>query len=303
MSNSLGTLAGSLILQRALELVTSKRPLLKNITLGTQDLDGQAVEAKKGQPVITRIKSLPAVGDFGDPATAFNTTDVPVTLTAEKQIHLKFTRSEIESSDRNFIDETAGPIAEAIANYFVGQVAALWTIANFANYTNVASGWSYSNTLLPLKAALDTRKAGSRRFFAHSTAVNSALLNDSLIVAESNNAANGAAIQRGELPVVAGFGLEHYTDLPNTGNMVGFAGTPDSTLLAVRPHRNPEDIIPGLKFPGNFGHIQDAATGLTLAVSQWIESDLSVNTRLSWIQGIAVGKAANGHILRTATPA
>jgi hypothetical protein len=303
MSNSLGTLAGSLILQRALEMTFTKRPLLRNISLGLKDLDtGVAEAAQLNQSVITRIKSSLAVNSFGTGAQNYTTTDVPVSLTLEKEVHVAFTRVEVNSTERNLIDEAAEPIAIAIANSFVDSVAALWIASNFTNSSTVASGWSYANTLLVLRAAANGRGwSDFGRFFCHSTAVSTALLNDSLIVAESNNAQNANAIQRGELPVVSGFALAEYPAIPSTGNMVGFAGTPDSTILAVRPHRDPQTVIPGLNFPGNFGYITEPKSGLTLSVTQWIDaSTLAVNSRISWLQGSAVGNANNGQILKTA---
>ncbi len=302
MANALGTLSGSLILQRALDLVFTKRPLLQNITLGLKDLDGRAEAAMKGQSVITRIKGIPLVQNFGTGAQDMAYTDVPVTLSVEKELHVKFTRNEINSTDRNLIDEAAEPIAVGIANFFIDDLATLWIAGNFTNSTTVASGWSYTNTMLPLRAAANGRGwSDQKRFFVHTTGVATALLADSMIVTENNNARNAGAIERGELPVVSGFGLAEYPALPNTGNMVGFAGTPDSTILAVRPHKDPQLVIPGLPFPGLFNYVTHEKTGLTLAVTQWIDAgSLDVNSRLSWIQGKAVGNANNGQILKTA---
>lgn len=302
MANALGTLAGSLILQRALALVFTKRPVLRNITLNAKDLDGAAEAMQLGQACITRIKAIPAVQPFGTGAQDLNFTDVPVTLTQERELHVKFTRAEYNSTERQLIDEAAEPIAAGIANYFVDLIASLWIAANFPNSTIVANGWSYTNTVLVLRAALNGRgTADAGRFFAHSTAVNTALLGDSMIVSELNNAANANTIQSGRLPIVSGFGMMEYPAIPNTGNMVGFAGTPDTTLLAVRPHKNPEDIGAGIKFPGNIGYITEPVTGLTLMVTQWIDAaSLDVNSRISWLQGTAKGNATNGQILKTA---
>lgn len=302
MPNTLGTLVGTLILTRALELVFTKRPILKNISLGLTDLDGKAEALVLGQTAITRVKSIPAVTDFDSNAEGFVTTDVPVVLSEEKKLHLTFTREELNSTNRDLIEEAAEPIAVGIANHFVDEIAELWTPANFPNETVVGSGWTYSNTLLALRAALNGRGVSEmRRFLVHSTGVGTALLGDSMVVAALNNPANGNAIERGELPRVAGFGLEEYPAIPSDDNLVGFAGTPDSTILAVRPHKNPEDAIGGLRFPGNFGYITEPKSGLTLAVSQWIDANsLDVNTRLSWLQGKAKGDGARGQRLVTA---
>lgn len=302
MANSLGTLNSAIIIQRALELVFTKRPLLKNISLGFKNLDGSVSGAKLGQEVLARIKTIPTVGDFGDGPTAATTTDVPVTLDQEKEIHHEFTREEYNGTDRQLVDEAAEPMAVALANHMVDAIAALWVDANFSNNTTVASAWTYTNTLVVLRKALQSRGAPEDgRFFVANSDVYAALLTDPVVVAALNNPANGNAIQTGKLPMVAGLAIDEYPSLPSADNLIGFAGTPDSTVYAARAHKDPREILPNAPFPGNFGIVTEPKTGLSIAVTEWIDAaTLNANVRLSWIYGVAKGNANNGQILNSA---
>lgn len=300
MANALGTLAGALILQEALSLVFTKRPLLRQISYGFMDPNGQTT-AKFNQTVNTRIKTVATVNNFGTGATDRADTDVPVTLSAFKEIHHAFTPQETSATDRDLVVESAEPIAVALANHMVDAIAALWIAANFTNSSTVASGWTYTNTLLVLRKALNGRGVPDMgRFFVFNADVGAALLADSLIVAALNNPANGEAIRTGKLPEVAGMGLDEYPSLPTTGNMVGFAGTPDSTVYASRAPVNPEELLPNAQFPGVIGYVTEPKTGLTVMVNQWIGTDLKVNNRIVWMYGVAKGQVTNGQILKTA---
>lgn len=301
MANALGTVAGALILQRALQLVFTKRPILRNIALNFRDLDTGAVEAKWNQPVYARILAIPAVQDFGAAAIDRADTDVPVTMTQFKQILQSFTPQQYSSTDRDLIDESAEPIAVAFANHMVDAVSANWTAANFPYATIKPGGWDYEH-LNATRAALSGRGVpdGQRRFFSADLQVYQAFLQDTLIVAALNNPNNAGAIMSGKLPQVAGFGIDEYPDIPNVGNLVGFAGTPDSVVYAQRVPKNPNELMPGVQFPGNLAIITDPTTGLSVMVTQWIDpSTLLANTRIIWMYGTAVGNSNNGQRIVT----
>lgn len=301
--NSLGTLSGELILQRALTLCFLKRPALAMISMGFKELDGRVENALLGQNVKTRLRTEATVNDFGTGPSAVTTSDVTISLTGKKEIHHRFSLAEVNQTDRNLIDEQAEPIAVALANHIIDSVAALWTNANYSNKATVASAWSYVNTVLALKGKLDVAKCpDSNRFFTMSSAVELALLDDSLIVAALNNPMNANAIATGKLPATAGLQLAPYYALPdNSENLVGFAGTPDASAYAARAPKNPEEALPGAKFPGILNYVEDPRTGFRVMVNQWIDPDtLDINNRLVWFEGYAVGNPANGCRLVTA---
>ena len=377
--NQLGTLSGTLVLQRALELVFTEFPELRMISMGFKDKDGRVEQMNLNQTAVSRILSIPAVKNFGDAASDQVATDVPITLDGFKQVLHELTPAQYNATDRNLIDEAAYPMAVAIAQYVIGKVSALWTSRNFTRSLTVANGWTYANTLKALRTQL--AKAGvpkPYRFGVLNADVYDKLLEDPLIIAALNNPANGEAIRTGQLPQVSGIMPAEYPDLAtNNGtarditataatdlvnlnahgflagdrvmfpaltggtgltagttiyhviadgltanafkvsataggaavditanatagtvvfaeNLLGFAGSPDSTIYVARPPKNPEEVLPGAKFPGILGYITEPKTGFTIMVNQWIGTDLKLNNRLVWLDGYAKGNGNTG---------
>jgi len=296
-TNNLGTLNSSLILQRSLSLVFSKRPLLSAIS---KDLEPMG--ARQGQTVLTRLKSVPSVVNDTEELPAFNTTDVPVTLSYSKRVGATFTSAQLNSTARNLIDELAEPIAVAMANSIVDSVAALWTTGNFANET-VDNAPSY-NTLVNLRAALIGRGIHGNRYLSVNGATYSALLEDPLITRPNRFMAMGFdIIQTGEIAGVAGFeNVFEYPALPTGSHLTGFACTPEAVVLASRPPQDPREAFgSGIPFPGNFEIITDPVTGFSAAAVEYINPlTLDVTVYLKWIYGVAVGNAAAGQRLVSA---
>jgi hypothetical protein len=293
MPNVLGTLAPSaIIVQEALDLVFTERPMLNEISL---DLSSGVI-VKQGQQVISRIFGIPTVGDFGDAAGERADVDVPVTIDKFKQVKHTFTPAEYNQTDRALVRESARPIAVAIGNHLVDAIAALWLEANFSNETVLANGWDYEH-LVTVRQAMVTRglPEGAPRFYCGNADVYGSLLKDPVIVSNLNNAANGGAISTGKLPRVAGFGLSEYPALPTTNHMVGFAGTKDSCVLAARIPTDPRTLLPGVPFSGTFTPITNPRTGFTVILNEYIDADtLNVTTRVIFCYGAAKGNAANG---------
>lgn len=301
MANALGTLAGSLVLQEALSLVFTKRPILRSISYGFQDRDGQTT-AKWNQTVYTRTRTVATVNDFGTGATDRADTDVPVILDHFKEIHHAFTPQEYTSTDRDLIRESAEPIAVAFANHMVDAIAANWTVAHFGAGTVKAAGWDYDWLVDLRKSANAAGIPEPGRFLVANGDVYASLLKDSMIVAALNNPQNASAIASGRLPDVQGFSLQEYPSLGVNGeNRVGFYGSPESVVYACRAPRNPEELLPNAQFPGVIGYVTEPTTGLTWMVNQWIDpSTLKANTRIVWMYGSDVGNSAVGDLVVTA---
>lgn len=298
--NAFGTLATATIIQEALALVFTKRPILRNIAMGFTDDKGNPI-AQFLQNVITRTFAVATVNDFGTGATFRADVDVPVTLDQFKELHHAFSIQEISSTSRDLVRESAEPLAVGLANSMVDAIAAKWTVANFpGNKTVKGAGWDYAH-LLTVRAALMNRGVpqGMERFYACNEAVYTSLLQDPIIIAAFNNPANGLAIQKGELPTVAGTRIDEYPAIPaNATNLIGFSGTPDSVVYAARVPRNPEEMLPGAKFPGNLGIVTEPRTGLSVMVNEWIDpATLKTNVRLIWMYGVAVGNPVNGQLI------
>ncbi len=312
--NTLGTLATATIVQEALSLVFAKRPILNEISLGFTDRNGSPI-ASYGQAVITRTFGLPTVQDAGGAVSTRADVDVSVTLNNFKEVRYDFTPAEYSGTNRDLVREAAEPMAVAIANYIVDQVAALWTAANFVTRTGAdavansatntktikAAGWDYTH-LTDCRSTLN--KAGvpvAGRFYVGNSDVYASMLTDLRIVGFLNNQQNGAAIQSGRLPQVAGFALDEYPNMPTTGNLVGFCGTKDSTVYAHRVPRDPREVIPGLPVPGNVGIVTEPRTGLSVMVVEYVDlSTLNVTTKLLWMNGVAKGNTNNGQLIVSA---
>jgi hypothetical protein len=299
MSNVLGTLApSSIIIQEALDLVFTVRPVLNEISL-----DLSQAEAKQGQAVVSRLFSIPAVGNFGDAAVERADTDVSVTISNFKQVMHTFTASEYNQTNRALVRESAMPIAVAIANHMVDAVAALWLEANYANETVLANGWDYEH-LVDVRQAMQTRGVpeGAPRFYVANATVYASLLKDPVIVSNLNNAQNGGAISSGQLPRVAGFGLSEYPGMLTTNSIVGFAGTKDSAVLAARLPSDPRSLVPNVPYAGTFTPITNPKTGLSVILNEYIDqATLAVTTRVLFCYGVAKGNGSNGQRIVSAT--
>lgn len=301
--NNTGGLVGVIYIQRALALVFTKYPQLGLFAMGFKELDGSIQQMALGQQAISKMKVLSTVGNFGDAATPFNMTNAPITLSNFRQVMHQFTAGElnaaagVDNPNYNLIDQTSEPMAIAIAKSIVASIARQVCAANFEATINavlpylvVAAGWNYGNTVLVmLGKAKDRGIPDAMRYFLVQTAVNIALLNDEMIVAEKNNPANLLAIQNGKLPRVAGFQFDDYPEMPNTdGNLLGFAGVPGALGYVARAPQDPRKLLPGAPTPMLMGYVTDDNSGFSIAVDQWIEIDRSVSTRMSWLDGLNI---------------
>lgn len=295
MSQSFGTLASAVVLQRALDLVNVKRPIL-----GAISWDASDEACAYGQQIITHKLGVPTVEDFGTGAKDQADVDVPVTLNKFKEIHIALTPQEYSGTNRQLLNERSEAIALAIANHMVDAVAALWTATNFTNSTAVSNSWDYDSVLMPIRSAMAGRGVPeSGRFLVANSTVYSSILADSMIVSTMNNPANAEAIRTGQLPEVAGFKIAEYPGLPsNSEYLIGFAGTRDAVIIASRVPRNPADLLNGAAFPGNLQVVKNAATGLSIMVNEWVDpATLTANLRLIWMYGLAIGNANNAQRL------
>jgi len=301
MANTLGTLSGALVLQRALTLTFTQRPMLSMISKGFREIDGAVDNALLGQSVKTRIKSVQSVQAFGTGAQDVSDTDVTVSLTDHKEVHVAFGPAEYNATNRDLIDEVAQPIAVAIANHIVDSVAALWISSNFSNSITPSAN-SYVELMVKLRKKMG--QAGipmENRFLVVNSDVYGDLLSDPIIVAALNNPQNANAIGEGKLPAVSGIQIAEYPSLEELGaaKRVGFAGNPESTIYVSRAPKGPGEVAGSLNFPGVIDYIEDPATGFRVQVTQWVDpATLVVNNRLSWLQGYAKGNSVQGILVK-----
>jgi len=296
MPNTLGTLATALIVQRALELIFTKRPELQLIALDVADRESGSPVAHFNKDVLTRTFANAVVGDFGDAVGTRGDLDVTVTLDKFKQVYHSFTVQEYSGTSRNLVEESAEPLATAIANHMVDAIGALWTVGNFANAITQGAGWDYTHLVDVRKALNQAGCPDMRRYYICNSDVYASLLTDPLVVAALNNPDNKSAISTGILPNVAGLRLAEYPACPTTGNLVAFAGYYATCVMACRVPKDPREVLPNAMFPGNIGIVTEPRSGLSVMVNEWIDpATLTVNTRIVWMYGVAKGnETANG---------
>ena len=308
MANAPGTLSSALILQTALDLVFTKRPILNRISHNLS-----ATPILLNQQVITRIYSVPTVQNFPSAATDVVTTDVPVVCDQFKQVRHRFTQAELAATDRNLVEEAAEPIAVAIGNHLVDAIAGLWTPANFPHNADAVisretvepAGDTGYHTANRLRKILSTRGAPDNRFMAVNGDVYEAMLNDPLCNRAQKVTETGQdPLTTGVLPGVAGFyGIFEYPNIPSANNLIGFAGSKDSIALAAGVPRNPQEVLPNAAVPGSIGMVTNKQTGFSVMAVEWIEmAELAANVMLVFLYGAAKGNNNNGQrLVHTAT--
>lgn len=314
MANALGTLASALVIQRSLEMVFIRYPMLKALSLDLSD-----GEVDFNQAVTTRYQSIATVNDFGTGATDRADTNVTVSMSAFKEVHHSFTPQEYSGTKRNLLDESASPIAEAIGTHLLsavagnttGPIAGLWTNGNFAGAELAIGGLNASAATITYSGIVSARtalnnsgipKAG--RFMALNGTAYGSVLTDSTIIEKQKNNSADSVITDGVLTNVAGFTIYEWPNLPLTGSSVanakvGFCGVPQSTVFVGRVPKDPSSVIPGASFPGNIGIVTDEGSGLSVMVNEWIDpSTLKANVRCVFMYGVGVGHATCGRVIR-----
>lgn len=308
MANSLGTLSSALILQTALELTFTKRPLLNRISLNLSP-----TPILLNQQINTRIYSVPPVANFPSAAADVVDVDVPVIANQFKQVRHTFTAAELSATSRNLVQEAAEPMSVAIGNHLVDAIAGLWTPANFPNAggheTVEAAADTGYHTANRQRKILTGRGAPDNRFFAVNGDVYEAMLNDPLCNrAQKVTETGDDPLTTGVLPGVAGFnGIFEYPAMPAANNLIGFSGSKDSIAMASGIPRNPAEVLPNANVPGSIGVVTIGkdmpGAGFSVLAVEWIDmATLSANVMLVFIYGVAKGNPNNGQrLVHTAT--
>jgi DnaJ-domain-containing protein 1 len=291
-ANNLGTLAGTLVVQRSLDLLRTEYPILQRIST---DFSDQSVNY--GQTVVSRIRAIPAAADY-NPATGYATqdavaTDVPVTIDRHKAVQIKFTANELAGTSRRLFDEWTEPIHAGLAEAIMGTVYGLITAANYPHATSKALADFGRGTVIDMALALNTRRVSKlNRTLLLNPQYYAKLAADQTIV-QLAAYQQPDVITEYRLPRVSGFEPFEAVDLPGAGNLVGAGFAPDAIVFASRLPNDYTQVVPG----ANYGLVQTVVnpdTGLSVMVTQYIDHALGaafIRVALMW--GVAVGQAAS----------
>ena len=298
-----GTLAGSLVTQRTLELLKFQFPALSRIVT-----DFSSEGARQGQTVITRYTDVPTVVAFesggagtGWTAQDWTVTDVPIALDQHKGVEITVDQPDIGGTVRRLFDEMAPGQSYAMAKDMVDYVYALITTA-FTNTAVSAAEIDFGRAKVIDMAVAQTlagvpQGAANRTLLLYPTYYG-ALAKDTAIVALATQQQPGI-ITGGMLPDVHGYMVVEAANLPNTSSLKGFGFSKSALCLAARPDNDYVNTIAGAS-NGNAQVISDPDIGISVLQVQYVNHQMSATSqRLSWVYGAARGQIAAGQRLTT----
>ncbi len=152
---SIGVLAGTLVLQRALPLFQYEFPVFDSITTDFSDEPGLFNQTEDTRIVIKpAVQTYDASKDSAGRPKGWNTVspaqtvDVPITLDEYVGVPIVFGVDTLAKTIRRLFDETAPQALYALGLYFANKLTALITAANFNAYagTSATSGATTSGS-------------------------------------------------------------------------------------------------------------------------------------------------------------
>jgi hypothetical protein len=316
-ADSVGTLAGTLVLQHSLPLFRYNFPVLASLYS-----DFSATPGVYNQTEDTRIIVAPAVqtydatvGADGRPkgwqtVNAAQSTDVPVKLDAYVGVPIVFGQGTISSTIRRLFDEQGPAAIYAMAKYFVNKATALMTPANFNAYAVATNDGkvpdAYASYICAVKDfSMDAIDDLEAIFDANEVPATDrvTLLNAKYYGRLRKDPRLGlffAAMQKpdmvteGNLPALNGFMPIRAPWLPSANNLVGFAGHKAAIVLK---QRLPTDFSQALNVmvPGSVTTVTDPDSGLSLLLVQYVNLTGGYSEwRVEALLGAAVGDKRGG---------
>jgi hypothetical protein len=309
--SDLGTLSGTLVVQRTLELLRFEFP-----SLGMFTTDFTSEQASFNQTIMTRTVGIPPVVDYNTStgwATGIDapvTTDVPITIDKHQGVPIAFNEQIMASTVRRLFDEQAPAQAYALAKAMVDDLYSNITDANFTNNTVIATA-SFTRAIVnAVSTALTLRGVplmlGNRTMLLYPT-VFQKLMDDTVLM-------QLAAFQKPTLITdptsggvslvlpVSNFQVVNAPNLPtNDGNVTGFAGSKSALCIASRLPNDYTKFAPGVSY-GNVQTVTDPDLGLSVMLTQYVDHTLATgNQRLTLMYGTNAGQGAAGQLIKAAT--
>lgn len=328
-ANSVGTLAGTLVLQRTLQLLRRKLVFLTKVST-----DFSAEGAKINQVIASRTRGIPSTTYYDPPAPQLKgdgtagagtgwsdsnatTTDVTVTILAPVGVQIMFDTVLLGSTVRNLFQEQAEGMQYALAVALVKLWVQLFTTANFGHSADIpdsngpavpwgttgvnigASGTFTAKTLTLIKNGLDAfLNPDMDRLVVLPPNYYNALLQDPALVAYLY-AGQIEALTKGVLPELFGF-LPYMTQAANdlTSPVEGMAMTPSATLLAARLPQDYSQVFPDMPPTAIVEAVTEPETGLSLQMVRFVDHKLAeTRARAAVSFGAAVGQKNAGILL------
>jgi hypothetical protein len=324
-TDTLGTLVGTLVTQRTLDLFKYKFPLISRIMTDMSDQPSDL-----NQAVSTRKVLVPAVQTFDtvldtdgypkgwDVASAAQTTDINITLDELVGVPIPFSMAALSSAQRQLFGEQSEAQVYALIKYFLAKIYAVCTAANFNAYVAVTAADAQGVIRVP--TAYDTYKKAMIDFARSSAAelgvafdanevpeeMRTLLLNaqyygkatqdPSIVTFFAGQQAPGI-ITDGKLPNLSGFVPVKAPNFPGTNNRVGMALQKNGLLAKSRLPANLMDVFPGAG-NGTSTQVTDLDTGFTAMMVRYIDNRRGFAAQLlAAILGAAKGDVRGGLVI------
>lgn len=260
MSNSHGTLAVNLIAEKTLEFLSTRLPILSEITTDFSDVAGPVA---KGSTIISKIVAGDTAQDFdgatGYAPSALSASDVSVTLNKHKYKTFELTLDELNTTNADLIARYAQATYETLGNAIYTDLSTIAVASGTFTNSVLVTGTFARKDIFKARATLNTNKAPMTRFAIINNADAVNLWDDSVVISNQGSVTVGAS----ELPPIGGIKISEF-DLPANGasplNTFAVVGARNSLVMASRPLVDESQ--------GQFGYIVknfvDPRTNLTL---------------------------------------
>jgi hypothetical protein len=295
--NTLGTLNGTLIAQRALRTLLAAFPMIGKVA---RNFDSEG-KVKFGQQLIAHLPTAAAPAadynvDNGYVATGRTQVNIPVTLNNHVHHTYEVNDQERSSTAVNLIERFAVTAAYSIGLRFYADFFALIKKANFGNGGQntviVSQGFSRDN-LVDMGVALNIRNVlPIERFAVLNPYYAGALFKDRAVI--SRDYVDGRPAVTAQLGIVHNFDCSEYSALPdNAEGLGGIAGSPEAFgIVTALPE--PPDVKEG----GQMTVVTEPESGLSLLMRQWYDWNAGKEKRTyTLMYGVAVGVKENLQLL------
>jgi hypothetical protein len=311
---NLGTLAGTLVAQRVLDLYRLEFDgVLGKISTDFSDEPAQFESVTK-----TRIVIVPAVEDYSEvngwvQNTEAKTTDVDVPLDKHRGVPIRFNTNMLARTARQLFNEQAPAASYALAKNIIDALYANITKANYADYAGNANLGGNAYLAVP-EVDFGRRAFGiagrvfnpagvpmQNRFALLNSDYADALEQDPTItnLAVQQSSREGIITQgNSAMPPVKKFQPIEAPNLPTANNITGFFGHKSSLVVKARVPNDYTAILPGGATHGLVRLVTDPDTGFTVMVVWYADHKLgTANFRIATMFGTAKGYTKGGLVL------
>ena len=316
---NLGTLSGTLVAQRTLELFKLSFPAITRVYSDFSDTPAQFKQTEATRIVVVpSVQSYSAVADTAGRPTGWSTVnaavtkDVLITLDEHIGVPIVFDANMLASTVRRLFDEQAPAASYALAKYFVEKIYKLFTPANYSAYAT-KSGTKVPNAYPKYAVGIGDFARSSLAKIAAIFNPNEVPINDRIILLASDYFEQLATdpslvtffsgqrapeiMTESRLPRLAGF---EPIEAPNiaapavTPNLVGMALHKTGVIAKTRLSNDYTTALPGASY-GSVTTITEPDLGISVVLVQYVNHTGGyAEWRIQVMLGAAVGDNRGG---------